>query len=655
MKKRRQGRRASITDLACTTTDADFHVVEINHSGAIIRHFTHPQHAAVVIGGKMELVTQREIKAACEAELLGIKSNIQGRRVAWAARYEEPEDAEVELGEKDEAMKQRLMKMKEIQNRGRPTEPEPEPEHNPNETLADVRAENAAAAIEIKRLRQELERIESGAADDSQVDQELEELSEQQDRVNNTDASLDTRLREMAREHLLADNQLKLSKALIREKDAELRKMRTALREAEARAASEAQQVREMEVETQVMRARRQTAAKTMKQLESKIVISKANAQRARQDAVEERKLEATNRQALETARRGLAGKDKDGVALEEAALAKEIEAEMQRRAAIRHETKETRKQLVRKERELVAKEAELATKLAQAHNAQRVADAQFLEGQQLFDHSNLVLAAQSRRMSELARRRASAEHRLASISPRRDGADQKQRTTSPARSPAASDADAGTSPSDTRSPSAHIGGTRSGTAVAAPSPAPLAGAGGAVASRGTPLQKQQLPPAPQSPLRAGLHVLVRQKVETSSADAGTGEQAIREGRVMQVSPNRERCTVVFSDGDVAQDIPIELVERQHRELETIPKLQRRFASEKTLDQKVAEKRQRARGRKVQLAGSGAAAAQATLIKYAPSLSFLRVLSTTERMQYFQEEASEDKPRSDGATVDRRG
>ena len=641
MKKRRQGRRASITDLACTTTDADFHVVEINQSGAIIRHFTHPQHAAVVIGGKMELVTQREIKAACEAELLGIKSNIQGRRVAWAARYEEPEDAEIELGEKDEAMKQRLMKMKEIQNRGRPTEPEPEPEHNPNETLADVRAENAAAAIEIKRLRQELERIESGAADNSQVDQELEELSEQQDRVNNTDASLDTRLREMAREHLLADNQLKQSKALIREKDAELRKLRTALREAEARAASEAQQVREMEVETQVMRARRQTAAKTMKQLESKIVISKANAQRARQDAVEERKLEATNRQALETARRGLAGKDKDGVALEEAALAKEIEAEMQRRAAIRQETKETRKQLVRKERELVAKEAELATKLAQAHNAQHVADAQFLEAQQLFDHSNLVLAAQSRRMSELARRRASAEHRLASISPRRDGADQKQRTTSPARSPAASDADAGT------------GGTRSGTVVAAPSPAALAGAGGAVASRATPLQKQQLPPAPQSPLRAGLHVLVRQKVETSSADAGTGEEAIREGRVMQVSPNRERCTVVFSDGDVAQDIPIELVERQHQELEMIPKLQRRFASEKTLDQKVAEKRQRARGRKVQLAGSGAAAAQATLIKHAPSLSFLRVLSTTERMQYFQEEAGEDKPRSNGATADR--
>ena len=630
MTKARQGRRASITDLACTTTDADFHVVEINQSGAIIRHFTHPQHAAVVIGGKMELVTQREIKAACESELLGIKSNIQGRRVAWAARYEEPEDAEIE-GEQDQAMKQRLMKMKESQNRARPTEPEPEPEYNPNETLADVRAENAAATIEIKRLRQELERIESGTADDSQVDEELEELSEQQNRVNNTDASLDTRLREMAREQLLAENQLKQSKALIREKDAELRKLRTALRELEARAASEAYQVREMEVEIQVMRARRQTAAKTMKQLESKIVISKANAQRAREDAVAERKLEATNRQALETAQRGLADKDKEDVVLEEAALAKELEAETQRRAAIRQQTKETRKQLVRKERELMAKEEELATKLRQAHNAQRVADAQFLEAQQLFDHSNLVLAAQSRRMSELARRRASAEHRLASISPRRVGADQKKKpTTSPARSPAASDADAETGGADNRS-----------IAVAVPSPTPLTGAGGAVASRTTTLQQEQLPLSPQTPLRAGLHVLVRQKVESSTADAGASEEAIREGRVMHVSPNGKSCTVVFSDGDVTQDIPIEVVERQHQEWEMMPKLQRRFASEKTLDQKVAEKRQRARSRKVQLAGSGAAAAQATLIKHAPSLSFLRVLSTTERMQYFQEEAGE--------------
>ena len=108
-----------------------------------------------------------------------------------------------------------------------------------------------------------------------------------------------------------------------------------------------------------------------------------------------------------------------------------------------------------------------------------------------------------------------------------------------------------------------------------------------------------------------------------------------------QVSPTRERCSVVFSDGEVAHEIPIELIERHRQEWELMPKLQQRFTSEKTLNQKVADKRRKARERKVQLAGSGAAAAQATLIKHAPSLSFLRVLSTTERMQYFQEEADE--------------
>ena len=95
----------------------------------------------------------------------------------------------------------------------------------------------------------------------------------------------------------------------------------------------------------------------------------------------------------------------------------------------------------------------------------------------------------------------------------------------------------------------------------------------------------------------------------------------------------------MFSDGDEAQDIPIELIERQPQESEVMPKLQTRFASEQTLEQKVVDKRRKARARnKIQTAGSGAAAAQATLIKHAPSLSFVRVLSATERMQYFQEE-----------------
>eukprot|EP01043_Picozoa_sp_COSAG02_P096371 COSAG02_NODE_32670_length_512_cov_1.227496_1_plen_117_part_10 len=64
----RRGRRASVTDLASNTTDADFHVVEVNKSGAIIRHFTHPEHCAKILGGPNDLVTQREIKAACNAE-----------------------------------------------------------------------------------------------------------------------------------------------------------------------------------------------------------------------------------------------------------------------------------------------------------------------------------------------------------------------------------------------------------------------------------------------------------------------------------------------------------------------------------------------------------------------------------------------------------
>ena len=42
--------RASITDLASDTQAEDFHVVELNQSGAIVAHFTHPEHCAMVVG-----------------------------------------------------------------------------------------------------------------------------------------------------------------------------------------------------------------------------------------------------------------------------------------------------------------------------------------------------------------------------------------------------------------------------------------------------------------------------------------------------------------------------------------------------------------------------------------------------------------------------
>ena len=42
--------RASITDLASDTQAEDFHVVELNQSGAIVAHFTHPEHCAMIVG-----------------------------------------------------------------------------------------------------------------------------------------------------------------------------------------------------------------------------------------------------------------------------------------------------------------------------------------------------------------------------------------------------------------------------------------------------------------------------------------------------------------------------------------------------------------------------------------------------------------------------
>lgn len=643
----RKGRRASITDLASDTTDTDFYVVEVGKSGAIVRHFTHPQHCAKILAAQSnQLVTQREIKAACDAEVLGIKSDILGRRFAWAAKYVVPEGAEVDDDDQDEAMKERLRKMSERQEMMKPElKPEVEPEYNPNETLDDVRAENAAAVLEIKRLRQELEAVESGVASTllpTATSRELEELSVQHNKVDTLDASLDAQLHDMGRQQALASSRLKQSKERIREKDVELKKLRAAVQELEARAMNDVRKAREMELEIQVVRSRRQSAAKMMKQLEAKTVISKNHAQIAHEDAVAERKQEDVNRQALEHAQRGLAAKGKEEAVIEEAQLSKELVAEKKRRAAVRQETKEMRKQLARKERDLLAKEEELATKVHQASAAQRSADGQFLEAQQLFDHSNLVLAAQSRRMMELARRRESAEHKLARLSPRRDGRDREDINTtavSQAKSSASVEA------------TADVGSRHSTEVVSSSSITEPAAVVDAVTRHVTSPQAQQLPPTPKTPLRAGLHVLVRQQRDLSSTDISAGDEATRKGRIMQVSPSRERCSVVFSDGDVAQDIPIELIERQESEL--LPKLQHRFASDKTLEQKVVDKRHKARGReKIQLAGSGAAAAQATLIKHAPSLSFLRVLSTTERMQYFQEDVNEGKRSPDGAKVD---
>ena len=185
-----------------------------------------------------------------------------------------------------------------------------------------------------------------------------------------------------------------------------------------------------------------------------------------------------------------------------------EFEEEKKLRAAVKKETREAKKEAKRVGGTIAERQYVLDERLKQATLAQRKADQDWAVAQQMFDHSNLVLAAQSRRISAMTRRTDDAEGRLATLEQLMTGA-----------VPSAEEAAATEEAAD----------GRSGTALAN-------GAGSAG--------------------------------EISPMAAAAGKEARR----------------------------------------------RRGATPGN--------------------GSGAAAAQATLIKHAPSLSFLKVLSTTERMHY---------------------
>ena len=86
-------------------------------------------------------------------------------------------------------------------------EPEPEPEPAEDESLADVRAENAMAAMEIKRLRAELEQLHSAGGPGALLSPaEQVSLDEAAEKLGNREARLDLRLQEISREKDAADN-----------------------------------------------------------------------------------------------------------------------------------------------------------------------------------------------------------------------------------------------------------------------------------------------------------------------------------------------------------------------------------------------------------------------------------------------------------------
>ena len=172
----------------------------------------------------------------------------------------------------------------------------------------------------------------------------------------------------------------------------------------------------------------------------------------------------------------------------------------------MKKETREAKKEAKRVGGTIAERQYVLDEMLKQATLAQRKADQDWAAAQQMFDHSNLVLAAQSRRISAMTRRTDDAEGRLATLEQLMTGA-----------VPSAEEAAATEEAADGRSGIANGAGS------------------------------------------AG---------EISPMAAAAGKEARR----------------------------------------------RRGATPGN--------------------GSGAAAAQATLIKHAPSLSFLKVLSTTERMHY---------------------
>ena len=81
-----------------------------------------------------------------------------------------------------------------------------------------------------------------------------------------------------------------------------------------------------------------------------------------------------------------------------------------------------------------------------------------------------------------------------------------------------------------------------------------------------------------QTPLGAGGHVLVK---------SDKGESGERQGRIIAVSESGESCSVVFADGETDEAVPTALVERERQVWELRPQLQGRFASSKTLEEKL--------------------------------------------------------------------
>ena len=175
------------------------------------------------------LVSAKEIRAACETEKceseksMGIRSDVGGRRFAWAKHYTVPESAYMDADDtatSGEAMSERFQKMRANNQ----PEPEPEPEPAEDESLADVRAENAMAAMEIKRLRAELEQLHSAGGPGALLSPaEQVSLDEAAEKLGNREARLDLRLQEISREKDAADSVLKASQAEVRSHDVRLK------------------------------------------------------------------------------------------------------------------------------------------------------------------------------------------------------------------------------------------------------------------------------------------------------------------------------------------------------------------------------------------------------------------------------------------------
>ena len=263
------------------------------------------------------LVSAKEIRAACETEKcesersMGIRSDVGGRRFAWAKHYTVPESAYMDADDtatSGEAMSERFQKMRANNQQ----EPEPEPEPADDESLADLRAENAMAAMEIKRLRAELEQLHSAGGPGALLSPaEQVSLDEAAEKLGNREARLDLRLQEISREKDAADNVLKASQAEVRSHDVRLKELRAVLRVEAAKATTEARRAREKEEEVFAERSRYAAAKKKAKELQAQAAINANDAQTARKDAEAARVSEAQNRKALANERQGQAALDK--------------------------------------------------------------------------------------------------------------------------------------------------------------------------------------------------------------------------------------------------------------------------------------------------------------------------------------------------------